>query len=103
MKHLVSHSLDAATARKVTDQAWASYQERYSQYQPQANWTSETHADVQFSVKGVTLKGSIDLEPKAVALDLDVPFLLRPFKGQAIAVIEREIRVWIDKANAGQV
>jgi len=33
-------------------------------------------------------------------LDIDVPFLLRPFKSQALGVIEGEINEWIKKAKS---
>ncbi|MDH5490830.1 MAG: polyhydroxyalkanoic acid system family protein [Myxococcales bacterium] len=102
MKHVVEHDLDPATAKRATEKAWESYQQRFAKYSPRADWRSETHADVSFSVKGVSLKGTIDLEPGGVALDLDVPFLFRPFRGKAIGVIEREILLWIAKAKAGE-
>ena len=54
-------------------------------------------------MKGVSLKGSLEVNEKDIALDLDVPFLLRPFKGQALQVIEEEIRSWIGKSKAGQL
>ena len=41
--------------------------------------------------------------PNAIELDLDVPFLLRPFKSQALGVIETEIKAWIAKAKKGEV
>jgi hypothetical protein len=48
----------------------------------------------------MTLTGSVEIKDKSIDLDLDVPFLLRPFQGQAISVIEGEIRVWLDKEKA---
>jgi hypothetical protein len=99
MKHQVAHELDIPTAKKVTEKAMESYAERFAQYNPTATWTNETHADIQFSVKGFDLKGSIDLQPKAILLDLDVPLALRLFKKKAIDVIEQEIQPWLDKAD----
>jgi len=55
------------------------------------------------NVKGVKLAGSLEVSEKDIALDLDVPFLLRPFKGQALKVIEEEIRTWIGKSKNGQI
>ena len=103
MKHVVKHDLDQATAKKAAEKAWEAYSEKYAKYHPKATWTSDTHADIQFSVKGMTLKGALDLEPKGIAMDLEVPFVLRVFKKQAIDVIEREIQKWIDKAKAGEL
>jgi hypothetical protein len=103
MKHVVKHDLDQGLARKAADKAWEAYSERFSKYNPKATWTSETHADIEFTVKGMHLKGSIDLEPGGIALELEVPFVLRVFKKQAIDVIEKEIQKWIDKAKAGEL
>jgi len=54
-------------------------------------------------VKGMALRGALEVLPTAIELDLEVPFLLRPFKGQAISVIEGEIKDWIAKARTGAI
>ena len=51
----------------------------------------------------MSLKGVLEVGPSSIDMDLDVPFLLRPFKSTALGVIEEEIRKWIDKAKAGQI
>ena len=68
-------------AQKVAKSALESYAERFASYNPSADWTSDTHADIGFSVNGVSLKGAVDVTEKSIDLDLEVPFLLRPFKG----------------------
>lgn len=103
MKHVVKHHLSDELAEKATKRAWESYKERFAEYSPQATWQGHRHADVQFTVKGVKLKGTFDLEPGGIALDLEVPLLLRPFKAKAIDAIEREIQKWIAKAEAGEL
>lgn len=103
MKHSVPHDLDPETARRVAEKAWASYQQRFSEYSPTINWTSQQRAEVGFSAKGINLKGALELKPGEIELDLDVPFLLRPFKGKAISVIEEEIKKWIGVAKNGQL
>jgi hypothetical protein len=103
MKHVVKHELDQETAKRAAQKAWEAYSERFSKYNPQINWTSDTHADIQFSAKGMTLKGTLDLEPGGIAMDLDVPFVLRVFKKQAIDVIDEEIQKWVKKAKAGEI
>ena len=50
-----------------------------------------------------TLSGSLEVLARSIEMDLDVPFLLRPFKGQALSVIEGEINEWIQKAKTGAV
>lgn len=99
MKHQVPHALAQSKAKDIAIQALDSYQKRFAEYDPYCDWVSEYVAKIGFSVKGVKLTGSIEVLPSAFELDLDVPFLLRPFKGKALAVIEEEIKRWIAKAQ----
>ncbi len=103
MKHAVKHSLDDATARRACEAAWQSYSTRFAEYKPQADWVTDKRCNIQFSVKGATLKGVLGIVPGAIELELDVPFLFRPFKKKAIDVIEREIKVWVNKAERGEL
>ncbi len=103
MKHSVPHSLGQEKAKKVAEEAFKSYQNRFAEYKPTVSWPSSDRADIGFSVKGVSLKGSVDVKPNSIDLDLDVPFMLRPFKGRALGVIEDEIKKWIGKAEAGEL
>jgi hypothetical protein len=103
MKHTVAHDLGRAQAKRVAEAAWNSYSARFSNYSPTCDWTTEYAAKIGFNVKGVSLHGAIDVGEKDIGLDLDVPFLLRPFKGQALKVIEEEIHQWIAKSKAGQL
>ena len=103
MKHAVPHDLGQDLARKVAEAAFASYAQKFAKYQPKANWVTPTRANISFGVKGMTLSGSLEVSSTAIEMDLDVPFLLKPFKGTAISVIEGEIREWIKKAKAGEI
>jgi hypothetical protein len=100
MKHSIPHPLGAERARHVAEQAFTSYAERFAEYRPTLRWRDAQHAETSFTVKGVTLTGSIEVGAREIVLDLDVPLLLRPFKSKAIEVIEREIRTWIGRAEA---
>ena len=103
MKHTVAHELGREKAKRVAEAAWNSYSARFANYSPSCQWVSENKANIGFNVKGVKLDGSLEVNEKDIALDLDVPFLLRPFKGQALKVIEEEIRGWIAKSKAGAI
>ncbi len=103
MKHIVAHDLGRAQAKRVAEAAWGSYSSRFSNYSPTCDWESDNKANIGFNVKGVSLKGMIEVNESDIALDLDVPFLLRPFKGQALKVIEEEIRKWIGKSKTGEI
>lgn len=103
MKHRVPHDLDQAHAKQVAIKAWESYSQRFSQYDPEARWVTEDRAEIKFRVKGLSLTGEIEVEPEAIALELEVPFVLRPFKSKAISIIEGEIASWIRKAKNGEL
>ena len=103
MKHKVSHSLGQEKARKVADAAFNSYKDRFEKYNPQSKWVSDNRAEISFGVKGMTLNGAMIVNTSDIEMELDVPFVLRPFKGKALAVIEEEIRKWIGKAEAGEI
>ena len=99
MKHQVPHALGQAKAKQVAIQALESYRAKFAEYNPRVDWTSDTLAKICFSVKGLKLNGAIEVLPDTFALDLDVPFVLRPFRGTALTVIEEEIKKWISKSS----
>ena len=103
MKHSVPHDLGRDTAKKVAEAALGSYQKRFSEYKPRVDWVTQDRANLSFSVKGLTLQGGIEVSERDIAMELDVPLLLRPFKKTAINVIEGQIREWIGKAKAGKL
>lgn len=101
--HVIPHPLDDAMAKKATEKAFESYRERFEAYNPTANWTSDKRSEISFSVKGVTLDGVIELKPKEIHLALEVPFFARPFKKKALSIIEDQIKLWVDKAEKGEL
>lgn len=103
MKHVIQHDLDVATAKRATEKAFAEYKSRYPEYSPALTWSGEHKADVLFNAKGVKLNGAIEIGGDSVKLELDVPFLFRPFQKKAMEVIEREVRAWLDKAKRGEI
>ena len=103
MKHTVPHDLDAELAQRAVRQALDSYAARFAEYSPQVTWATDNRASIRFSVKGMTLSGAVGLKPRTIELDLDVPFVLRVFKKKAVNVIEREIRMWLGKAERGEL
>ncbi len=103
MKHVVPHNLGQEKAKQVAQAAFESYQQRYAKYQPAANWINDKRAEITFNVKGLKLAGVMEVNPTEIEMELDVPFVLRPFKGKALSVIEEEIKKWISKATAGEL
>lgn len=100
MEHDIRHNLGEAQAQRVAKQAVQSYAERFAKYNPEVQWRGDSQADVAFTVKGMRLSGGLKVESDRIRLSLDVPFVLRPFKGRAFAVIEREVQGWLAKAKS---
>jgi hypothetical protein len=103
MKHVVPHGLGQEKAKQVAQAAFDSNSQRYSQYNPSAKWVDDRSAEITFKVKGMKLEGRMNVNPNDIEMELDVPFLLKPFKGKALGVIEDEIKKWISKAQAGEI
>jgi hypothetical protein len=103
MKHSVPHDIGKERAKQAAVAAFAAYGERFAKYNPTARWTSDDRADISFTAKGITLGGVLEVKDKSIDMDLDVPFLLRPFKDKALGKIESEIGVWIQKAKRGEI
>ena len=100
MKHSVPHDIGQERAKKVAESALSTYAQKYAAYNPSVTWTGPYSATIAFKVKGMSLGGTLEVLEKSIDLDIDVPFLLRPFKAQALSVIEGEINTWIKKAKA---
>ena len=100
MKHSVPHDLGQERAKKVAESALSAYSQKYATYNPQVKWTGPNRAEISFKVKGMSLSGTLEVLDRSIDLDIEVPFLLRPFKSQALSVIEGEINEWISKAKA---
>lgn len=103
MKHVVKHDLGQEKAKKVAVAAFETYRTKFEKYSPSANWVSDSRCEIGFNAKGVSLRGSITVAPSEIVMELDVPFLLKPFQGKALGLIEGEIREWMAKAKAGEI
>lgn len=102
-KHTIQHSLSPELVKKVTEKAFETYSQKFASYSPTSSWPTPTRNDISFTALGKTLKGSINLRPSEVELELDVPMILRPFQKKAMAIIDEEIREWIERAKKGEI
>jgi hypothetical protein len=103
VKHAVTHDLSIPLAKTTVNKAFESYCARFAEYKPTLRWVSDRKADAGFSVKGFSLKGGFEVTDSTIELELDVPFVLRIFKNQALSVIEKEVLLWVSKAKAGEI
>ncbi len=103
MKHEIHHGLSPELAKKAVDKAMEAYSARFAEFNPTFSWTSDTKGRLGFRAKGVKVDGDIEIVGSKIQVDLEVPFLLRVFKGKAIEVIDREVLAWVEKARAGEL
>src|SRR5262245_18891323 len=95
MKHVLHHSLDVATSKQIFNRAFAQHQKRFAEYEPKSRWLDDQHAEVRFNVKGIRMTATVEFRPRSVEIDLDVPFLFRPFRSIGIRILEQELRKMI--------
>ncbi len=103
LKHRIHHGLAVDLAKRAIEKAMAAYSERFAAYDPTFTWQSETRGRVTFEAKGMTVEGEVELIGAEVTVELTVPFILRIFRRKAIAVIDREVRAWCEKARRGEL
>ncbi len=103
LKHEIHHGLEPDLAKKAIDKAMEAYSARFADYNPRFEWKSDSRGELGFKAKGVSVDGSIEIVGSKILVDLDVPFLLRVFKGKAMDVIDREVKKWVEKARNGEI
>lgn len=103
MKQIVRHELTQVQARQAIDAAIQVYTRKFPKYQPKSSWLSDSHLRVSFHVKGMSLTANIENLANRIEMEMDVPFVFWPIKGQAMRLIEGEIRKWLDRAKAGEI
>jgi hypothetical protein len=104
MQHVIKHDLSPELAKKAANKAADYYTEKWAKYDAKTTWASDTHAEITFHVKGVSVAATVDMRPGEVVIDMEkVPLLLRPFKNMALDVVQRTMQKWIDKAKNGEL
>ena len=101
MRHLIRHGLTHELAREAARHALASYRDRFAAFSPEGEWIDADHARVAFSAAGRRLTGNVVVGPEEIELELEVPFIFRLFHDRAIAIIEEDVRRWIERAREG--
>ncbi len=104
MQHIIKHDLSPELAKKAAEKAAEYYTEKWAKYDAKTTWTSDSHADITFHVKGVSVAATVDMEPGQVIIDMKkVPLLLRPFKNMALDVVHKTMEKWIVRAKNGEL
>ena len=102
-KHAIPHDLDFDLAKLAATKAADAYAQKFAEYDYKHSWVSKSRVELSFRVIGKTLEGVLEVKDRKLDLELDVPLMFRPFRGKALEIIEREARVWLDKAKKGEL
>ena len=103
VQHDIFHELDSQQASNVARKAVDAYRERFAKYNFQSRWTGDQTAILSFEVMGKRLEGSMSVLSDRLRFELEVPLMFKVFSSQAIAIVDREAQVWIQKAKAGEL
>ncbi len=103
MQHDIPHDLSLEQAQDAARKVLTGYGERFAKYAPSLTWHSPQHAELRFTAKGMALAAELQIMADRFRLRMDVPFLLRPFGGRAVQVIDTQVRALIVKAKAGEL
>jgi hypothetical protein len=101
--HDIPHDLDFDLAKLAAQKAAEAYGKRFAEYDYKATWVREDRVELGFTVVGRRLEGSMTIKADRLELELEVPLMMRPFRGKAIEIIEKEARTWLDKAKRGEL
>ena len=103
MKHVIKHDLSPELARKAIGKAAEHYTEKFEKYDAKLQWANDDAAEITFRAKGMNVAARLDILPGQVAVQMDVPLVLRPFKSKALSVVDEVIRKWVGKAQRGEL
>jgi hypothetical protein len=103
MKHVIQHGVTQPQAKQAIETAINVYSRKFPEFHPSTVWVNDTRAQTTFKVKGMSLTATIDIHPRTIESEMQVPFIFLPFRGRALKVIEDEIRKWVARAKAGEI
>lgn len=99
MKHVIKTGLDFQNTKYAFDEAFKVYKQQFAEYNPQFAWKSDDLAKFAFRVKGFNIEGLVLIDGGDIVIDMTVPLIARAFQGKAIEMIEKEVRVWVDRVK----
>jgi hypothetical protein len=103
VKHALKHDVTREQAKQAIGTALDVYCRKFPQFSPKTTWHGDWRAETSFKVKGMALVAKCEIKDKHIDMSMDVPLLLRPFRSQALGVIETEIKKWLGRAQAGEL
>ncbi|MEM9693332.1 MAG: polyhydroxyalkanoic acid system family protein [Myxococcota bacterium] len=95
MRYTVEHELPLADVRARAELAFAAYRVRYGRLKPEFAWQSEHRATARCRLRGIEVRGELELEPGSIVVSVALPGLLRRLEGRAASLLGRETEAWL--------
>lgn len=102
MKHTVTHPLTRDAARTTLDRMLQTYGSHYAEHDVRTAWADDDTATIAFQVGRRTVEGRVAVRDDCYELDVDLPFLLRPFQGRIARAVDEEVAKWLDATSGGR-
>ena len=103
MTHDIPHDLSFDLAKLAAEKAAEAYGKRFAEYDYRYKWVSNDRVELGFTVVGKRLEGAMTVKADRLQLEMEVPLMMRPFRGKALEIIEKEAREWMAKAKRGEL
>jgi hypothetical protein len=98
MRHSVHHELEPARAKAMLDRALDTYRAHYAEHGVETAWIDERTAEIGFELTGSKVDGRITVCEDCFDIDLDLPWILRPFSRRIAHSFEQELQRWMAQA-----
>jgi hypothetical protein len=103
VRHEIPHQLSPELLHKAVTKFAEVYCKRFAKYNAVADWVTDDKVEVTFKVKGIKLRGELELMADTLGIDMKVPFAFNLFKKKAVNAIEEEVQPWLDRAKNGEL
>ena len=100
VNYSMRHALTDDAIRALVVEAFSTYRQRYARLGPVLRWHEDGSAEVAVTLRGVGLRGRLQLRDGEVQVSVPLPRLLRPLEGRARALIDRELSRWTERLHA---
>lgn len=99
-KDIIKTGMTKAQTKEAVVKAMEIYSQKFEKASPTFHWIKEDVGQFAFSAKGMNMTGTIEVEDGQLSVEMNVPFLLKPMKGWALEIIQKEVQKWAEKIKS---
>ena len=103
LTHRIPHELSEEQVRATLDDAMDYYGERFARYHPRLVWRGPKEARLKLTAPLGRVSFTLRLHPRLLEVRAKVPLPLLLFKAQAVALVDKTVRQWIEQGRPEDV